>query len=147
MRERAILLVEGDAADARSTLSVLEENRLGNEVVRVRNGREALDYLFGLASYCGRDSTDVPVLVLVAVDPAQPEVLGSLRWLREDSATRLIPVMVLIPSGADRALTTDYEMGMVASIQKPLDFRRFVSAIMPLGLCCIDVSDILPRSR
>jgi two-component system response regulator len=109
------------------------------------DGREALDYLFGLASYSGRDCADVPVLVLIAVDSVQRDGLEALRWLREDSVTRQIPVMVLIPAGVDPGISTDYELGLIGITQRPLDFHRFVSAIMPLGLCCIDVSAILPQ--
>jgi two-component system response regulator len=128
-----ILLVEDSDDDAELTLRALRRNQVANEVVRLADGVEALEYLEANGRFAGRDRLDVPDLVLLDIKLPRVNGLEVLRSMRADSANGAIPVVVLSSSVEQRDLETAYALGANSYVQKPVDFDRFVDAVGQIG--------------
>ncbi len=128
-----ILLVEDDAHDVELTLNALGEYNLANEVVVVRDGAEALDYLYRRGEFRLRAEGN-PVVVLL--DLKMPKVDGRevLRTVKADDQFRAIPVVMLTSSREESDLVESYKLGANAYVVKPVDFHEFVNAIKQLGV-------------
>src|SRR5260370_40782718 len=131
--EAAILLVEDNPTDAELTLDALRQNRLINHIEVVRDGAEALDFIFCQGAYAQRDINHPPRLILL--DLKLPKVTGLevLKTIRADSRTRRIPVVVLTSSREERDVVESYESGVNSYIVKPADFEQFTQAVRQLG--------------
>jgi two-component system, response regulator len=129
-----ILLVEDTPADAELTISALKKYSLVNSLVWVKDGAEALDFLFATGSYAGRNSACKPKVVLL--DLRLPRVSGIevLRRIKSDENTKLIPVVVLTSSKEDVDIGECYRLGVNRYIAKPVSFDEFVKAVSELGL-------------
>jgi CheY-like chemotaxis protein len=140
-----ILLVEDDARDVDLTLNALEEYNLANEVVIVRDGEEALDYLHRRGNFQTRPKENPAVLLL---DLKLPKVDGFevLRQIRSDDALKLIPVVVLTSSREERDMVASYKLGVNAYVVKPVDFHGFVNAIKELGVFWAVINEPPPGS-
>ena len=128
-----ILLVEDDPRDVELTLTALQEYNLVNEVAVVRDGQEALDYLYCRGQFSGRDGTRPAVMLL---DLKLPKINGLevLEQIRSDKELRVLPVVVLTSSHEERDLVRSYELGVNAYVVKPVDFHTFVNAVKELGV-------------
>jgi two-component system, response regulator len=133
MRDKTILLVEDNPDDELLTLRALKKNSVFNKVVVARDGAEALDYLFGEGAYAGRDTSDVPQLVLLDLKLPKVDGLEVLKRLRADERTRLLPVVILTSSREQQDLLDGYGHGANSYIRKPVNFARFVEAVRQLG--------------
>ena len=131
---KTILLVEDNPDDEVLTRRALKKNNIGNEVVVARDGAEALDYLFGMGTYEGRDMSEMPQVVLLDLKLPKVDGLEVLRRLRADERTRLLPVVILTSSGEQQDLVDGYGYGANSYIRKPVDFAQFVEAVRQLGL-------------
>ncbi len=131
---KTILLVEDNPDDEVLTRRALKKNNIGNEVVVARDGAEALDYLFGMGAYEGRDMSEMPQVVLLDLKLPKVNGLEVLRRLRADERTRLLPVVILTSSGEQQDLVDGYGYGANSYIRKPVDFAQFVEAVRQLGL-------------
>jgi two-component system, response regulator len=131
---RTILLVEDNRYDAELTLAAFQENRISNEIIVVRDGEAALDYLFGTGSYEGRDMTVLPQLILLDLKLPKVDGLEVLQQLRADRRTQFIPVVILTSSKEQEDLVRGYTYGCNAYIRKPVDFAQFGEAVRALGL-------------
>jgi two-component system response regulator len=129
-----ILLVEDNADDEQLTLRALRKNNILNEVVVVRDGQEALDYLFGDGEYAGRDPAVQPQLILLDLNLPKVGGLEVLRRLRADPRTRLLPVVVMTSSDQDEDVVGSYQLGANSYIRKPVDFTHFTESVRRLGL-------------
>ena len=147
MEERKILLVEDNADDEELTLRALAKNRIRNEVVVVRDGQEALDYLFGQGVFSGRNPLDIPAIVLLDLKLPKVDGLEVLRRLRADERTRLTPVVILTTSREEQDLVQGYANGANSYIQKPVDFERFVEAVSTVGLYWLVLNEAPPVRR
>ena len=129
-----ILLVEDTPADAELTMSALNKHSLVNNLVWVKDGAQALDFLFATGAYAGRDCTSKPKVVLL--DLRLPRVSGIevLRRIKGDENTRLIPVVVLTSSKEDIDIGECYRLGVNSYITKPVSFDEFVKTVSELGL-------------
>jgi CheY-like chemotaxis protein len=129
---RQILLVEDNPNDAELTLEALAEHRLANDVDLVKDGEEALDYLFGRGKYADRDHGNLAVILL---DLKLPKVDGLevLRTIKADETLRFIPVVVLTSSREEKDLIESYRLGVNAYVVKPVKFVDFMDAIKELG--------------
>jgi CheY-like chemotaxis protein len=129
---KRILLVEDDPHDAEMTIEALAEYRLANGVIHVRDGAEALDYLYGRGAFSDRAS-DVPAVVLL--DLKMPKVGGIevLRQMKSDPALRVIPVVVMTSSREEQDLYDSYAIGVNAYVVKPVKFPEFVEAVKQVG--------------
>lgn len=130
---KPILLVEDNPHDLELTLVALERSQLANEVIVMRDGAEALDYLLRRADYASRADGNPAVLLL---DLKLPKVDGLevLKTVRETAELRSIPVVMLTSSREEPDLAKAYELGVNAYVVKPVEFRDFVAAISDLGI-------------
>jgi CheY-like chemotaxis protein len=129
---KRILLAEDNANDVELTMTALRENHVANEVTVVRDGAEALDYLFKRNAYAHRTGGNPAVLLL---DLKMPKVDGIevLRQVKGDPQLRTIPVVVLTSSREEQDLVRTYDLGVNAYVVKPVDFLEFVDAVKLLG--------------
>ena len=128
-----ILLVEDDPKDIDITLTALEEYNLANEVVVVRDGEQALDYLHSRGNYRTR-AKDNPAVLLLDLKLPKVDGLEVLKQIRSDAKLKLIPVVVLTSSREERDMMGSYRLGVNAYVVKPVDFHEFVNAVKELGI-------------
>jgi two-component system response regulator len=129
-----ILLVEDNPDDVELTLRALRKSKIANDVIVVRDGVEALDYLFATGQYAGRDPTPLPQVVLLDLKLPRLDGLQVLERVRANPKTRLLPVVILTSSTEQRDLVNGYTLGANSYIRKPVDFEQFVDAVHQLGL-------------
>ena len=129
-----ILLVEDREEDAEMALMALEEQHISNTIKWVKDGQEALDYLFANGKYAERKNSMRPRVVLLDLKMPKVGGLEVLQQLRDDPRTKDIPVVILTTSKDDGDLKTAYAYGANSYIVKPVDFVQFSSAIRDLGL-------------
>ena len=132
--DRVILLVEDNPDDEELTLRALSKSNVVNRVVVVRDGAEALDYLFRRGKHADRSLNEVPQLVLLDLKLPKLGGLEVLRALRADDRTKLLAVVILTSSVEDQDLLRCYDLGANSYIRKPVDFTQFVEAIRQVGL-------------
>lgn len=134
MTDRYILLVEDNPDDEELTLLSLRKNNLAHEIVVVRDGVEAIEFLFGSGQHQGRDTSRVPTVVLLDLKLPKLDGLGVLKRLRADERTRMLPVVVLTSSSQDADVIASYNLGANSYVRKPVEFSAFVEAVSSLGL-------------
>jgi len=146
MDTNVILLVEDNPDDELLTLRAFAKNQIVNTVVVVRDGVEALEYLFATGAYAGRDVRDQPQVVLLDLKLPKLDGLAVLRRLRDDDRMRLLPVVVLTSSKEEHDLIQSYRLGANSYIRKPVDFLQFIEAVRQLGLYWLVLNETAPRS-
>ncbi len=129
-----ILLVEDNADDEALSLRAFARNRIRNPIVCVRDGQEALDWLFGAGAHAARELRQRPAVILLDLKLPEVDGLEVLRRIRADPSTRLTPVVILTSSSEDRDRLEGYSLGANSYIRKPVDFPEFVEAVRQLGL-------------
>jgi CheY-like chemotaxis protein len=129
-----ILLVEDSDDDAELTLRALKKRRLTNQLHRVKDGAEALDFLFSTGEYAARATATSPRVVLLDLKLPKVDGLEVLRRIKTDPRTQAIPVVVLTSSREDRDLIESYRLGVNSYIVKPVEFDKFLDAVEQLGL-------------
>ncbi len=129
---RKLLLVEDSPNDAELTLEALAEHRLANEMVHLRDGAEALDYLHARGQFTDRGN-DLPALVLLDLKMPKVDGLEVLRQMKGDEQLKTIPVVILTSSREESDLVKSYQLGVNAYVVKPVDFSEFVEAVKQLG--------------
>jgi len=129
-----LLLVEDSPRDAELTLLAFEDMRFANKVHLVRDGEEALEFVFATGRYAGRDMDRGPRVVLLDLKLPKVDGLEVLRRIRSDPRTRTLPVVVLTSSNQERDITEAYALAVNSYIVKPVDFDRFAQSIRDLGL-------------
>jgi len=133
-RSGIILLVEDRDDDVELTLLAFERSKVVNEIVVVRDGQEALDYLFAAGTHSGRDPRALPEVVLLDLSLPKIDGLDVLLRIRADERTCLLPVVLLTSSKEERDVLLGYERGANSFVRKPVDFAQFVVAAHQLGL-------------
>jgi CheY-like chemotaxis protein len=133
MNPKPILLVEDNPNDEALMLRALKKHEIPNPVVVVRDGAEALEYLFATGAHAGRSAEEQPQVVFLDLNLPKLGGLEVLRRLREDPRTRLIPVVVLTSSSEDRDLSEAYAVGANSYVVKPVDFTQFSEAIRQIA--------------
>jgi two-component system response regulator len=135
-----ILLVEDNASDAEMTIRALKKNGLANKLVHLKDGADALDFLYAEGDYAGRETGSKPKVILL--DLKMPKVNGIevMRRLRADVHTKKIPVVILTSSNEDPDIQTCYDLGANSYVVKPVEFEEFYKAISNLGLYWIIVN-------
>jgi two-component system, response regulator len=128
-----ILLVEDNAGDAELTLRALRKHNLANHVIHLRDGSEALDFLFGMGKFLGRNVEELPRILLL--DLKMPKVGGMqvLEKVKSDSRTKSMPVVILTSSAEDPDIERAYSLGANSYIIKPVDFYNFSKTVADLG--------------
>lgn len=134
MTHKMILLVEDNPDDEALTIRALNKNKIANNLSVVRDGVEALDFLFCTGSYTERDPNDLPEVILLDLKLPKLNGLEVLRRIREDKRTQLLPVVILTSSVEEQDLIKSYSLGANSYIRKPVDFSQFVEAVHQLGM-------------
>jgi two-component system response regulator len=132
--ESTILLVEDDPDDEALTLRALRRGGIPHTIVVVRDGVEALDYLFGTGAYAGREVAAMPQVVMLDLKLPRLDGLEVLRRIRADERIRLLPVVILTSSDEERDRLEGYRHGANSYVRKPVDYDQFSEAIRQLGL-------------
>jgi len=130
---KVILLVEDNPDDEALTLRAFAKNNIGNRIVIVRDGAEALDWLFKRGQYAGRQDPE-PQIVLLDLKLPKVDGLEVLRQMRDDPRTKLMPVVILTSSKEESDVLRGYELRANSYIRKPVDFARFVEAVREIGM-------------
>lgn len=134
MNGKSILLVEDNADDEEFTLRALRRAKVTNPVVVVRDGSEAVDWLYGSGAHAGRDAAELPAVVLLDLNLPKLSGLEVLRRIRGEAATRSVPVVVLTSSSEDEDVLGSYASGANSYVRKPVGFAEFAEAVGRLGV-------------
>jgi CheY-like chemotaxis protein len=129
---KIILLVEDNPGDAELTLKALQDKSLANKIEWVRDGVEALDFLFRRGTWEGRASSD-PVLILLDLNMPRLDGHDVLQSVKGDPTLRRIPVVIMTSSREGPDLHKAYDLGANAYVVKPLNFKEFVTAVKNIG--------------
>lgn len=132
--ETDILLVEDSPDDAELALHALRREHLANNIFVVRDGEEALDFIFCRGPFAERSFEQPPKLILLDLKLPKVDGIEVLKQLKNDPRTRAIPVVVLTSSKEERDLVRSYDLGANSYIQKPVDFEQFRETVKTLGL-------------
>ena len=132
MAEKFILLVEDNPDDELLTLRAFKKNKLQNEVIVVRDGLEALDFLFCEGSHDSRSPNNLPEVILLDLNLPKIDGLEVLKRIRSDPRTKLVPVVILTSSSEEQDLITGYTNGANSYIRKPVVFGDFMEAMRHL---------------
>jgi two-component system response regulator len=133
MTQVEILLVEDNKTDAELTLRALKKNNLANNVVWVRDGAEALDFLFQTGAHAHRRN-GMPRLVLLDLKLPKVDGIEVLRRIKSDARTRALPVVMVTSSAEERDIVESYKIGVNSYLVKPVDFSQFVDVVAHAGL-------------
>lgn len=128
-----ILLVEDNPTDAELATLALQERNLANKLVWVKDGAEALDFIFATGAYGDRHIENPPKVVLLDLRLPKVDGLEVLRRLKADERTKSIPVVVVTSSKEDRDVLATYDLGVNSYISKPVDFDEFTKVVSELG--------------
>jgi two-component system response regulator len=129
-----ILLVEDNPADAEMTLRALRRNNLANKVHWVKDGAQALEFMFRDGEYAGRDRSSAPKLVLLDIKMPKVDGIEVLRRLKAREETRSVPVVVMTSSNEERDVVESYRLGVNSYIVKPVQFETFLETVAKIGL-------------
>lgn len=132
--EIEILLVEDNPHDAELTIRALKKNNLANNIIHLKDGAEALDYLFCEGNYSTRDISQKPKAILLDLKMPKVDGIEVLKRVKSKDATRSIPVIVLTSSNEDPDVSTCYALGVNSYIVKPVGFESFLKAVSELGM-------------
>ena len=142
---KMILLVEDNPDDEALTVRALKKNKIANNLAIVRDGAEALDFLFFTGAYAERDPQEIPEVILLDLKLPKVDGLEVLRRIRADERTRLLPVVVLTSSKDEQDLIKSYKLGANSYVRKPVDFSQFVEAIRQLGMYWLVLNEAPPQ--
>jgi len=137
---KIILLVEDNPSDEKLTLRAFKKSGIANEIFVVRDGAEALEYVFGTGSHA------LPSIVLLDLKLPRIDGLEVLRRIRADERTKLLPVVVLTSSKEDEDIARSYSLGANAYVRKPVEFSEFIEAARTLGLFWLLLNEPPPRT-
>ena len=131
--EIEILLVEDNPTDIELTLRALKKRNLANKVHVVKDGAEALEFIFGTGTYAERDINHIPKVILLDLKLPKVDGLEVLRKVKSDERTKVIPVVVLTSSKEERDMVESYKLGANSYITKPVDFDKFAQTVSEMG--------------
>lgn len=142
-----ILLVEDSLSDAELTIRALKKKNLANNLIHLKNGAEALDFIFGQGAYSTRDISVVPKVILLDLKMPKVNGLEVLAALRADVRTKSIPVVVLTSSKEDPDVDACYALGVNSYIVKPVEFDKFFKAVSELGFYWLLLNQAPPKGK
>lgn len=132
--EIEILLVEDSKEDAALVIRALKKRNLANKLVHLRDGVEALDFIYGTGAYEGQKTSSLPKVILLDLKMPRLNGMDVLRKIKSDPETKTIPVVILTSSAEDPDIKTAYELGANSYIVKPVEFDNFSQVIRDLGM-------------
>jgi CheY-like chemotaxis protein len=145
--ETMILLVEDNPDDEALTMRALRKANVGNDVQVVRDGAEALDFLYGTGAYAGRDTSVMPQVILLDLKLPKIDGLEVLRRIRADGRTKILPVVILTSSDEEQDRIQGYALGANSYVRKPVEFVQFAEAVRQLGLYWLVLNEPPPPPR
>ncbi len=146
MSESVILLVEDNAKDEALTLRALKRAGISNGVTVMRDGAEALDYLFGTGAFADRGPAPMPTVVLLDLNLPKVGGLEVMKRIRANSETKRLPVVILTSSDEDEDRLRGYEAGANSYVRKPVEFGAFAGAVQQLGLYWLILNERVPTN-
>jgi two-component system response regulator len=132
--EVEILLVEDNMSDAKLVIHALLKVHLANNIVHLKDGAEALDFLFATGQFDGRDVTKVPKVILLDIKMPRVDGIEVLRQVRSHPDTKTIPIVIMTSSKEEQDIISSYKLGVNSFVVKPVDFTNFAKAVSELGL-------------
>jgi len=144
---KTILLVEDNPSDVGLTKRALDKGQIGNQLIVAEDGQEALDYLGGRGAHAGRDVSELPALMLLDLKLPTVPGLEVLRRVRENPATRRMPVVILTTSREEQDIASGYDLGANSYVTKPVDFKEFAAAVEQLGVYWLTLNEIPPKVK
>ena len=147
MKKKIILLVEDRQADIELTLEAFKESRITNEVVVVRDGEKALDYLFTKGEYAGLALDRMPAVILLDLKLPKVDGLEVLKEIRANERTKLFPVVILTSSKEEQDVIESYSLGCNSYIRKPVDFQKFAEMVKNVGLYWLLLNEIPSKKK
>jgi two-component system response regulator len=144
VRDETILLVEDNPDDELLTRRILKKSNVCNEVVVVRDGAEALDYLFATGTHEGRDLGVMPQVILLDLYLPKVDGLEVLRRIRSDESTRRLPTVIFTSSEDQEDLVESYGLGANSYVRKPLNLAQFRAAVGQLSLYWVVLNEVPP---
>jgi two-component system response regulator len=140
-----VLLVEDNPDDELLTIMAIEKNNLTIQIKIVRDGAEALDFLFGTGEYASRDLKIMPTIILLDLKLPKINGLDVLKKIRENPKTSLLPVVVLTSSKQDQDIIESYKLGVNSYIRKPVDFSQFTKTVNNIGMYWLLLNESPPN--
>ena len=134
VQEVEILLVEDNPNDAELAIRALKKSNLANKLVWVKDGAEALDFIFATGEYSHRNVVNGPKVIMLDLRLPKVDGMEVLRRIKNDERTRTIPVVVLTSSKEDQDISQSYHLGVNSYISKPVGFEEFAKTVSELGL-------------
>jgi CheY-like chemotaxis protein len=131
---KTLLLVEDNPQDEALTLRALRKINIANQIDVVRDGQQALDYLFRQGEFADRKTPELPTAILLDISLPRINGLDVLARLRADPRTKLVPVVILTSSDEERDRLASYQQGANSFVRKPLDFSEFAEVVARLGV-------------
>jgi two-component system response regulator len=132
--EVEILLVEDNPNDVELTARALRKNKLANKLHVVKDGEEALNFVFGRGDYASRAVEMGPKLIILDLKLPKVDGLEVLRQIKSDERTKVVPVVVMTSSNQEKDVVESYRLGVNSYIVKPVDFEKFIKSVSDLGL-------------
>lgn len=139
-----ILLVEDNPSDVKLALHAFKTHNLANRVHVVRDGAEALEFIFGTDRYTERDGAAGPKLILLDLKLPRVDGIEVLRCIKANEHTCMIPVVVMTSSNEERDMVESYKLGVNSYIRKPVDFNQFTEAVRQLGCYWLLLNEVPP---
>ena len=129
-----VLLVEDNVHDAEMTIRALKKVNLANNLVHVKDGEEALDFIFARGKFPGRETTGLPKVILLDIKMPKVDGIEVLRQLKSSEYSRSIPIVIMTSSKEEQDIISSYKLGVNSYVVKPVDFEGFARAVSQLGL-------------
>ena len=134
LNQLEILLVEDNMHDAEMTIRSLKKVNLSNNLIHMKDGEEALDFIFSQGKFAGREPVSGPKVILLDIKMPKVDGIEVLRQIKANDATRLIPVVIMTSSKEEQDIISSYQLGVNSYVVKPVDFEGFAKAVSQLGL-------------
>lgn len=136
-----ILLVEDNINDAELTIRALKKVNLANQLVHVKDGAEALDFLFARGNFNGRITGELPKVILLDIKMPKVDGIEVLRQIKSNDITKNIPVVIMTSSKEQQDIINSYNLGVNSYVVKPVEFQNFAKAVSDLGLYWLLVNE------
>ncbi len=137
-----ILLVEDNDHDAEMALRALKKNNISNKITRLKDGEEALEFLFGTGDFEGRSVHNQPRVILLDLKMPKVDGLEVLKAVRSNKDTENIPIVMLTSSREERDVVEGYKLGVNSFIVKPVEFNSFMEAVKDIGIYWLILNEL-----
>lgn len=134
LNEVEILLVEDNMSDAELIIRTLRKINLANNLVHLKDGAEALEFIFATGEYAEREKKNVPRVILLDIKMPKVDGIEVLRQIKSHEETKIIPVVIMTSSKEEQDIVKSYELGVNSFVVKPVDFKDFAKAVSELGM-------------